>query len=53
MDALALDLPSIQAKLDTFDLTDIYNMDETGLQNRMLPDHSLTSRQLKGHKKGR
>ena len=32
MDALALPLPSIQAKLDAFNLTDIYNMDKTGLQ---------------------
>ena len=53
MDALALDLPSIQAKLDTFNLTDIYNRDETGLQYRILPDHSLSSRQLEGRKKGK
>ena len=32
MDALALALSSIQAKSDTFNLTDIYNMDKTGLQ---------------------
>ena len=53
MDALALALPFLHEKLDTFNLTDIYNMVETGLQYRMLPDHSLSSRQLVGRNQGK
>ena len=51
-DILALALPSIQAKLDAFNLKDIYNMYETGLQYRMLIEHSLSSRQLEACKQG-
>lgn len=53
MVSVELALPAIKERLDSFELRDIYNMDETGLNYRMLADHSLASRQLEGRKQGK
>ncbi|XP_055800343.1 CENP-B homolog protein 1-like [Solanum dulcamara] len=51
MENIKNELPSIQSKLDQFELKDIYNMDETGLFYRLEADHSLATKQFEGRKK--
>ncbi|MFQ6640735.1 hypothetical protein Gotur_014990 [Gossypium turneri] len=44
-------LHQIRAKLENFDLKDIYNMDKIGLFYRLQVDHSLATKKLEGLKK--
>jgi hypothetical protein len=47
---LKLDLTELRTFLSNYHLDDIYNMDETGLFWKLLPDRTLTSEQLPGGK---
>ncbi|MBA0776310.1 hypothetical protein Gotri_011319 [Gossypium trilobum] len=44
-------LHQIRAKLENFDLKNMYNMDKIGLFYRLQVDHSLATKQLEGRKK--
>jgi len=44
------DIEAIQVKIAPYPLEDIYNCDETGLFYKAVPDLSLTTKQLPGHK---
>ncbi len=47
---LELDLAELRTFLSDYPLEDIYNMDETGLFWKLLPDRTLASEQLPGGK---
>ncbi|KAK2644905.1 hypothetical protein Ddye_020100 [Dipteronia dyeriana] len=51
MENIEIALPGIRAQLDQFHRKDIYNLDETELFFGLEADHSLATKQLKGHKK--
>lgn len=44
-------MEAIRLKIEEYDLKDIYNMDETGLYWKMLPDTTLATEQMSGVKK--
>jgi len=51
IDAINVSLPDIIRTTNKYCLSDIYNMDETGLFYRMTPDRTIASRQIEGSKK--
>lgn len=52
-DAIVRDVPAIKQNISFFNLSDIWNADECGLFNKMVPDRTISQIQLAGRKKGR
>lgn len=50
-EAINRSLPELRELVSGYRLSDVFNMDETGLFYRLCPDKTIAVRQLEGHKK--
>lgn len=50
-DAIEAAMPALRARIAAFNPEDVYNMDETGLFYRMVPDTTITQQRIVGSKK--
>ncbi|KAE9347551.1 hypothetical protein PR003_g6874 [Phytophthora rubi] len=51
--ALPAQIADLKRRLQGYRLTEIYNMDETGLFYKLAPDKTIASRQIEGAKKSK